>query len=179
MKDWTSYITDLTLLQLTCLFAIAFPLASPSPPASLVVVPPTTSPAAIAPADLLSPNALQALASYTSHHHSVPLTFPGALSDLESSAELAWTRLCADVDSASHGGGADTSTRKRKREEELPQHPSSDVMDVDGMPVPTATRRRKAPWRDAVVKVLKLASVGEELHLETEGVEKIISRLAQ
>ncbi|ORY85368.1 hypothetical protein BCR35DRAFT_53978 [Leucosporidium creatinivorum] len=120
-------------LRLACLFALAFPLASPSPAVAFAIVLASATPATTAPTDLLSPNALQALASYTSHHHSMPLTLPSNVSRLDASAEIAWTRLCADVDATSNSGGADTSTRKRKREEDAPQHPSSDVMDVDGI----------------------------------------------
>lgn len=132
-----------------------------------------------APTDILSADALHALASYTSHYHSMPLPLPPAFDTLVTPAEMAWTTLCADVDASTGEGSTGVPTRKRKREDEAPQHPSSDIMDVDGMPAPTAPRRRKAPWREAVVKVLKQASTGEELNLEAEGVEKIIARLAQ
>lgn len=111
----------------------------------------------------------------------MPISLPASFSKFTSPAETAWARLCADVDSSTGEASANGSTRKRKRDDELaaPQHPSSDVMDVDGMPQPTAVRRRKAPWRESVVKVLKLSSAGGELNLETEGVEKMIARLAQ
>lgn len=109
----------------------------------------------------------------------MPLSLPASFSHFITPAETAWIRLCSDVDSSTGDAGTGATTRKRKRDDEPVQHPSSDMMDVDGMPAPTAVRRRKAPWRESVVKVLKLSSAGEELNLETEGVEKMIARLAQ
>ena len=149
------------------------------PTPALADVPLNQPPPQIATTDLLSVNALHTLTTYTTMHQASPLALPPSLSHLISPAEHAWSRLCSDIDSSTGDASTVNGSRKRKRDAEPAQHPSSDMMDLDGMPVPTAMRRKKAPWREAVVKVLKLSSAGEELNLEAEGVEKMIARLAQ
>lgn len=132
-------------------------------------------------ADLLSSSGAQALIDFVSRHPTLPFH---ASPTLVAPSVTAWTHLrtaLAARSSLSTAAAASPPTtdapRKRKRDEDL-AHPSSDVVEMDGVPVSTQGRRRKVPWREAVVEVLKRADF-EELSLESEGLEKMISRLAK
>lgn len=201
-------LTGIGCEQLACLFALSTPFVSSPNASSAGPSAASETPATAVATDLLPPTAWKALHDYSSRHASLPIAFSGTkIAHLRRAAESAWKRLVLDLDNKSaaatfngdvsmsvtngnDGAGrvqddGSSFSRKRKRtNDDLDQHPSSDVVMGDGanMPLSTATagaRRRKQPWRQAVVKVLEMSSTGEKLDLETEGVERMVARLAQ
>jgi hypothetical protein len=126
--------------------------------------------------------------------HIAPIKLKGALEYLSHSATQARNDIHRLVDQVT-GHDSEVSTvggqhlGKRKRgeygDQQQQPHPSSDMgpMDLDGMPSSTngGTRQRriKAPWKQAVVRVLEMGLTGEKLDLVEAGPEKMLANLAE
>lgn len=137
--------------------------------------------------ELVPPNHLDALANFASLHPILPFSLPSSLLSCQRVATLAWLahrnahqQPQLPIRVVETQG---TTARKRKRADQ------GDVLIISSdSPVISSTstlqgntgaggKKRRNPWSESVKLVLSQFMEGEDLNLETEGLEDMLVRL--
>lgn len=141
--------------------------------------------------ELVPPNHLDALANFASLHPILPFSLPPSLSTCQRIATLAWHahrnahQPQIPVRIAETQG---STARKRKRADQsdvlvissdtaMISSTSNSQAHVSGNGGGGGGKKRRNPWSESVKLVLSQFMEGEDLNLETEGLEDMLVRL--
>lgn len=156
---------------------------------SLPLLPQHDSISSTSPAfELLPPSHHDALASFTSLHPILPFSLTGSLSDRKQIATAVWkihrNSHEASIPTNMNIDNQNSMARKRKRDgvdsdiiiiSSDTGEGSSNFATTSGLSV--AGKKRRNPWLESVKLVLNQFLEGEDLNMETEGLENMIVRL--